>query len=96
VFGREHAQILRVDAWEPGALLVTSARESGAAYTATHHLSGRGTETDVEVRFEVEPTNLGGRAVHRLFGRRLMRSVREAMEQDLSDLAAAASRGRAQ
>lgn len=92
VFGREHAQVLRIVGWNPPRRLETVARESGARYTTTYRLEALDGATQVTVRFEVEATNVLGSLVQRLFGRRLMGSTRGAMERDLEDVALAAER----
>lgn len=92
VFGREHAQVLRIVGWNPPNRLDTVAHESGAQYTTSYRLEALDGATRVTVRFEVEPTNALGSLVQRLFGRRLMVSTREAMERDIEDLSAAAER----
>lgn len=92
VFGREHAQVLRIVAWSPPNRLETVAQESGAHYSTIYQLEAFDQATRVTVRFEVRATNLIGLLVQRLFGRRLMASTREAMQRDLEDVASAAER----
>lgn len=90
VFGREHAQVLRIVGWEPPRSLITTAHESGADYTTVCRLADADGSTDVTLRFEVAATSALGAVVQRFLGSRLMASTREAMERDLADLAAAA------
>jgi hypothetical protein len=92
VFGREHAQVLRVVRWDPPSRLETVALESGARYRTSYQLEALGGGTRVTVRFEVVATNPLGSLVQRLFGHRLMASTRAAMERDIEDLCAAAER----
>lgn len=92
VFGREHAQVLRIVGWNPPNRLDAVAHESGARYATSYRLEALDGATHVTVRFEVEATNVLGSLVQRLFGRRLMTSTREAMERDIEDLGAAAER----
>jgi uncharacterized protein YndB with AHSA1/START domain len=90
VFGREHDQTIEITTWEPPRRLVTTAQESGATYETTYLLEAEGSETLVTMAFEVRPLNPVASLFQRLLGRRLLASTREAMERDLSDLAAAA------
>ncbi len=92
VFGREHAQVLRIVVWSPPHRLETVARGSGARYTTTYRLEALDDATQITMRFEVVATNVLGSLVQRLFGRRLMASTRKAMEHDLEDIASAAER----
>lgn len=94
VFGRQHAQVMRVDVWDPPHELATSATESGARYTVRYRLEPSDGGTSLEMRFGVEATNAVAKLFQGLFGRRALESTRAAMERDLDELIAwGASRG---
>lgn len=86
VYGRSHAQVLEVIRWEEPSLLELRAREAGAIYTTTYELTPTGDGTRVQMRFQVEGSNMLARAFQRLFGARLMRSVAKGMDRDLREL----------
>ena len=91
VWGRNHTQTMEVVEWEPTTSMALRAAEAGTEYETRYLLTPVDGGTKVEAIFSVTPTNLYGRAVARLMGKKLMASSREALAQILAELSASSS-----
>ena len=91
VFGRSHSQEMEVTGWEPPRELVLVATEAGARYKTRTNLEAIDGGTEVVTTFSVAATNPIAWVFVQTIGRRILRSTGGAIEQDLVDLAAAAS-----
>ncbi len=66
-----------------------TATEAGATYLTRYNLgeSEDGETTEISASFEVQPNNLFSKVFVKLFGKKLLGSTRESLQNDLSDLA---------
>jgi len=91
VWGRDHTQTMEVVEWEPTTLMAIRAAEAGTEYETRYLFSPVDGGTTVTAIFTATPTNLYGRAVVRLMGKKLMASSREALALILAELSASSS-----
>ena len=90
VFGRLHSQDIEITGWEPPRQLVLAAREAGALYETRYELAAVHGYTEVMMTFSIAATNPVAWVFVTTIGRRLLRSTRVAITQDLADLSAVA------
>ena len=88
VWGRVHTQTMEVVEWEPTTSMTLRGAEAGTEYETRYLFVPVDDGTEVKATFTVTPTNIYGRAVVRLMGKKLMASSREALADILAELSA--------
>ena len=89
VYGKSHTQTIEVVEWSEPTSFAMTATEAGATYLTRYSIGeSKDAETSVvSASFEVQPNNLFSKLFVKLIGKKLLGSTREALQNDLSDLA---------
>ena len=92
MFGREATEVMEVTHIEPGASYTVEAEAKGAHYRSTLRVDGAGEGSRLSMTFAAEPSSTGSRLMAATIGKLFEGSTRKALQQDLTDIAAAAER----
>ena len=90
MFGKTATEVMWITEAEKNQHYKTRAKGPGVIYVTTLKVSDDGPKSALSMNFEVENTSLGSRILSGLMGVFIKKSMRDAIEQDLADIKAAA------
>lgn len=89
MFGREHTEELEITDVDPPRSSTARAESSGTSYTSVLRVDPLGERhCRLTMSFDAEPSGVLGRLLAATFGRLFRRATRDALRQDLADIAA--------
>lgn len=93
MFGREATEVMEVTTIEPERSYTVEADARGAHYRTIVGIEPHGERTRLSMTFGAEPTGSVSKVMAATIGKLFERSTRKALQQDLTDIAAAAEQG---
>ena len=90
MFGKTATEVMWITEAEKDQHYKTRAEGPGVIYVTTLAVSDDGPNTSLSMQFEAETTSFGSRILSGLMGVFIKKSMRDAIEQDLTDIKAAA------
>jgi carbon monoxide dehydrogenase subunit G len=92
MFGRQATEEMTVTGLDPGRSYTVEASSHGMHYVSTLTLTSEGSRTRIAMSFDGRPLSLGAKVLGAITGWMATKATTKALQQDVDDLARAATR----